>query len=111
MIRFRGEANASSTRSRGERAATLIHSIAPVSSNRMKFLVLLMAILLATGTSESGLRLLWHNPYRRASPERLLTVRMHLPNIDRVYSRALLDAKHSRGRLRTDSRSYILPSF
>jgi len=57
------------------------------------------------------LRLVWHNPHRHESPDHVLKVRMQHPRTDHIYSRARLDADDSRLRLRTDQRSYILPSF
>ena len=83
-----------------------------VLSKRMKIaFTVLIATLVTLGVAELGLRLLWHNPYRRESPDHLLKILMQHPNTDYSYSRALLDPENSRVRLRTDARSYILPSF
>src|SRR5690348_10483973 len=97
MARSRGEFNVHpSRRSKADEAAALRQNNGPpVSSSRMKRLVvLLMASLITLEICELGLRLLWHNPYHHASPEQLLAIPMHHPNLDRIYSRALLDPEN-----------------
>ncbi len=76
-----------------------------------RILVLSLAILFALAASEIVLRVAWHNPYRHESPDHLLKLRVHHPRTDHVYSRPLIDALDSQLRLRTDDRSYILPSI
>lgn len=72
---------------------------------------LLLAIVFSLGIGELALRFLWHNPYRHERPDSLLRLRIHHPNSDQVFSRALIYPQDPEGRLRTDARSYILPSF
>ena len=76
-----------------------------------KALAVFFASLITLGAAELGLRLLWHNPYHYEAPDHLLKIFIHHPNTDYIFSRALLDPKNSQVRLRTDARSYILPSF
>ena len=76
-----------------------------------KSLVLILATFVALAACELILRFVWHNPYHYESPDHLLKPMMHHARTDHRYSRALLDSEKSRVRLRTDSRSYILPSF
>lgn len=75
-----------------------------------RILVLLLATSVALAASEIVLRLVWHNPFRHESPDQLVKLRIHHPRTDHVYRRALDDSDQSRLRLRTDERSYILPS-
>ena len=83
-----------------------------VLSRRMqKPLAIFLGILVTLVLSELGLRLLWHNPYHRESPDHLLKVRLHHANTDHIIDRAPLDPENSQVRFRTDARSYILPSF
>lgn len=72
---------------------------------------LMFAVLGTLVISELALRLLWHNPYRFESPDHMVKLLVHHPNSDHVFSRALVNPEQPRGRLRTDARSYILPSF
>jgi hypothetical protein len=69
------------------------------------------ASLITLGASELGLRLLWYNPYRHESPDHVLKISLHHPSTDHIFSRAILNSENPQGRLRTDVRSYILPSF
>ena len=78
---------------------------------RERIVVAAVAALIALAIGETGLRLLWHNPYRHESPDHLVRLKKHHPNADHTYSRALLSGKDERIRLRTDDRSYILPSL
>ena len=82
-----------------------------VLARRLQIAAISLATLVTLGVCELGLRLLWHNPYHRESPDHLLKIRMQHPNTDHIYSRALLDPEKPRVRLHTDARSYILPSF
>ncbi|HEU4365362.1 MAG TPA: SGNH/GDSL hydrolase family protein [Candidatus Krumholzibacteria bacterium] len=76
-----------------------------------KTLVAVLATIVALAACEIVLRIVWRNPYRHESPDHLLKLRMHHPRTDHTYSRALLDEDEALVRLRTDARSYILPSF
>ena len=95
---------------RKKRASTAIGQKDDLS-RRTKIWAICFATLITLGMAELGLRALWHNPYRRESPDHLLKLRMHHPNTDHIFSRVLLDPENPRGRLRTDARSYILPSI
>jgi hypothetical protein len=81
-----------------------------VSEGRKKVLVLFLATFVALGVSELCLRFLWHNPFRYESPDHLLKIRMQHPNTDYIY-RSPVNPENPWVRLRTDARSYILPSF
>lgn len=82
------------------------------SSIRVKIaLTIIIAIVATLGVGELALRLCWHNPYRLELPDNLLRLRIHHPNTDQLFSRALIYPDDPAGRLRTDARSYILPSF
>jgi GDSL-like Lipase/Acylhydrolase family len=84
----------------------------PVLSQGTKIaFTVFFASLITLGASELGLRLLWHNPYRHESPDHLLKIRLNHPSTDHIFSRALVNSENPQGRLRTDARSYLLPSF
>ena len=74
-----------------------------------------VAVLLSTGlallASELALRVIWHNPYRMEHPDHVLKLRIHHPNTDHLLDRSLIDEEIPTIRMRTDGRSYILPSF
>lgn len=70
----------------------------------------LISVLLSLAAGEVCLRLLWHNPYRQERPDHLLKVALHHPNTDLIIDSSPLYGRGARTRLRTDSRSYILPS-
>lgn len=76
-----------------------------------KVLVVVLATLVALGAGELVLRIAWHNPYRRETPDHVIKLKKHHPNTDHSFSRELLDGSDERIRLRTDARSYIVPSF
>lgn len=82
-----------------------------VSKGRKKVLALFLATLFTLGASELGLRFLWHNPFRYESPDHLLKIRIQHPNTDYIFNRSLVNPENPWVRLRTDARSYILPSF
>lgn len=71
---------------------------------------MVLATLVALAAAEVVLRLAWHNPYRQESPDHLLKLRMQHAQTDHIYSRSLAGSDDVRLRLRTDERSYILPS-
>ena len=70
-----------------------------------------MAMFLTLGICEAALRLLWHNSYAGDSAEHVVHLRIHQANRDYLIDRSQLDDEPSTVRLRTDARSYILPSF
>ena len=80
------------------------------SSCMKKLFTIFLVTFVTMGVCELCLRFMWHNPYRNESPDMLLKISMNHPNTDYFFSRAILDSGHSRVRLRTDPRSYILPS-
>jgi lysophospholipase L1-like esterase len=69
-----------------------------------------VATVVALGAAELVLRVVWHNPYRHESPDHLVKLRMHHARTDHVYKTGLPDAGDSEIHLRTDERSYLLPS-
>ena len=75
-----------------------------------KVVALILSTLITLGICEVALRLLWHNPYRNEAPDDELKINTHHPNSDYLI---LVDEKdpHKREKLRTDARSYLLPSF
>ncbi|MGE0277592.1 MAG: SGNH/GDSL hydrolase family protein [Nitrospiraceae bacterium] len=78
----------------------------------MRIIITLMLSVLGTLLiSELALRLFWHNPYRFESPDHMVKLLVHHPNTDHFFNRALVNPEQPRGRLRTDARSYILPSY
>ena len=76
-----------------------------------KILAILIVAVVTVAVVELGLRALWHNPYRNESPDHILKLPLHHPETDHVLNRTALDPQRARVRLRTDARSYILPSF
>jgi GDSL-like Lipase/Acylhydrolase family len=81
------------------------------AQGRKKVLALFLATFITLGFSELGLRLFWHNHFRYEAPDHLLKISIHHPNTDYIFTRSLVTSEHPWGRLRTDARSYILPSF
>jgi len=75
-----------------------------------KVVALILSSLFTLGICEVALRLLWHNPYRYEAPDEELKINTHHPNSDYLI---LVDEKDpsKRAKLRTDARSYLLPSF
>ena len=82
-----------------------------LSKGKQKVLVLFLVSLATLGFSELCLRFLWHNPFRYEAPDHLLKLPIHHPNTDYIFNRARVTPEHPWVRLRTDARSYILPSF
>jgi lysophospholipase L1-like esterase len=74
-------------------------------------LVVVFASFIPLVICELGLRLFWHNPYRYEAPDHLLKIYTHHANTDYFTTSPEPKNAHKRGRLRTDARSYILPSF
>ena len=54
---------------------------------------------------------MWHNSYAGDSANHIVELRVHQSNRDYRIDRSQLDAEHPTVRLRTDDRSYVLPSF
>jgi hypothetical protein len=82
-----------------------------LAQGRKKVLALFLATCITLGFSELGLRFLWHNPFRDEVPDHLLKIRIHHPYTDYIFNRSLVTLENPWVRLRTDARSYILPSF
>lgn len=70
-----------------------------------------MATFIALSISEGILRLSWHSPYRHEPPDHVIKLAMHHPHTDHLLDREPIYGPGSTTHLRTDSRSYILPSF
>ena len=81
------------------------------ASWRVNVLVLFVAAILTLAVGEAALRLLWHNSYAGDSTEHVVPLRIHQANRDYQIDRSQLDDEQPTVRLRTDARSYILPSF
>lgn len=73
--------------------------------------VVLVSTLLAFVVAELVLRATWDNPYREEIGWRVVRVRMHAGALTQVADRSLISPEDPEVRLRTDARSYILPSF
>lgn len=71
----------------------------------------LSVMITALAFCELGLRLLWDNPFRDELPDHMVKVRTSHPNANAVLYRGLIDKEEPWTTLRTDSRSYVLPSF
>lgn len=86
---------------------------ADAKGSRRRAVLLLAAgsVLAALLLGEIVLRVVWHNPYAGESPDHVLKLRVQHPNTDRVIDRGLLDMEPREIRMRTDARSYIMPSF
>ena len=78
---------------------------------QVKIVALTIMILVGLVLCELGLNLVWHNPYHQEAPDRMLKLRLQHATTDNVINRSQLDPKRPKVRLRTDARSYILPSF
>ena len=99
--------------STGDKASTTRQnsSPSPGAQGWRNVLALCLAIVIALGLAELGLRLVWQNPFRYEAPDHLLKIRMHHPHTDYIFNRSIVTPEHPWVRLRTDARSYILPSF
>jgi GDSL-like Lipase/Acylhydrolase family len=86
-------------------------SSSTLAKARKKVLALFLATLITLGFSELCLRFLWHNPFRYESPDHLLKISIHHPNTDHIINRSRVTSEYPWVKLRTDARSYILPSF
>ena len=76
----------------------------------MNILLLIGSTVIGLLLVESSFRALWHNPYRDEKPDHLLKLPIHHPLTDYIISRRLITEDLPPTRLRTDDRSYIIPS-
>ncbi len=83
----------------------------PASRYTLIAVTILLAMFGSLMISELVLRFVWHNPYRFELPDHVIKLRMHHPNTNQVFSRSLVNPEQPHGQLRTDNRSYIIPSF
>jgi lysophospholipase L1-like esterase len=83
---------------------------APVSSRRMALVLIAISFAGSALLAEVALRLLWTNPYRTERPDHVLELRIDKPNRSLPVDRSAVDPTSPLGRIRTDERSYILPS-
>ena len=77
---------------------------------RKRFVLLGASILLALGIAEIALRIAWDNPYRHEGPDRVVSLRLQHANTNHRFSRAAIHPESPFAQLRTNERSYILPS-
>lgn len=77
---------------------------------RTKWLLFLGAWFVAFLSAEVLLRIVWHNPFRDDYPDRVVKLRMHHANTHHPLDRSLVHPESPTTKLRTDDRSYILPS-
>lgn len=77
---------------------------------RVRLLIALGALAASLVVCEAGLRALWANPYRDARSDHVVRLRMYQPGTDMPVDRTSIDPGLRPSRLRTDERSYILPS-
>jgi lysophospholipase L1-like esterase len=75
-----------------------------------RILLVALSLAVSAATSELLLRLLWTNPYRHELAERVVLLRMHHGLRDLPVDRRAVNRESPRAPLRTDERSYILPS-
>jgi len=60
--------------------------------------------------AELLLRVVWHNPFRHESPDRVVALRLQHANTNHSYKQGLPGQDESKIQFRSDDRSYILPS-
>jgi len=72
-------------------------------------LLAVFTVVLTLGLGELLLRALWRNPFRRESPELVLTLRAQHANSDREFDRSALHLDPPRIRFRTDAHGFIEP--
>lgn len=75
-----------------------------------RVLLLVTLGVVSIGILEIGLRLLWENPFRAESPAHYVWLRVPHANSDLRVDVRSLTPENPTVRLRTDARSYILPS-
>jgi len=78
--------------------------------SRKKWALVLGSSLLAILCAEVLLRFVWHNPFRNDQPDRIVKLRMHHANTHHPLDRSLVHPENPITKLRTNERSYILPS-
>ena len=77
---------------------------------RTKWVLFLGSSLLAILCAEVVLRFIWHNPFRNDQPDRVVKLRMQHANTHHPLDRSLVHPENPTTNLRTNERSYILPS-
>ena len=70
----------------------------------------MVTTVVALLAAELLLRVVWHNPFRHESPDRVVALRMQHANTNHSYKQGLPGQDESKIQFRTDDRSYILPS-
>ena len=76
-----------------------------------RLLLFTASIAIALVLAELLLRIFWTNPYAGEAPDRVLTLPLPHARMDRVVDRSLVFPDSPSAVLRTDERSYTLPSF
>lgn len=84
------------------------------TSNRFgkwsQWLTAIGALVVAVMCAELLLRCVWKNPFRNDRPDRVVQLRLHQANTDHPLNRSVIHPEAPFTQLRTDERSYILPS-
>lgn len=75
-----------------------------------QWLTALGALVVALVCAELLLRFVWKNPFRKDRPDRVVRLRLHQANTDHPLNRSVIHPESPHTQLRTDGRSYILPS-
>ena len=70
----------------------------------------MVTTVVALLAAELLLRVVWHNPFRHESPDRVVALRMQHANTNHSYKQGLPGQDESKIQFRSDDRSYILPS-
>ena len=78
---------------------------------KSKWMLLLASFVLALLSAELVLRAAWHNPYQNDGPDRVVKLRMQHASTHHQIDRSAIHPDKPDTLLRTDSRSYLLPSF
>ncbi|MDA1014477.1 MAG: SGNH/GDSL hydrolase family protein [Planctomycetota bacterium] len=79
--------------------------------HKKQFALLVAGTCVGLLTAEIALRLVWHNPYREESLDRIVRLRLRPANASRSINRQLINADQPLVEFRIDDRSYIRPSF
>jgi lysophospholipase L1-like esterase len=112
---FRRTSNAETTRTWSEsknkgKSAGAASREQSSSSYSSRFFLAAVSVFASVAFCELGLRMFWLNPYRQEVPERVLRLRLSHAQMDHIVDRRAIDPERPRVRLRTDHRSYLLPS-
>lgn len=78
---------------------------------KSKWTLLIASFVLALLFAELVLRTVWHNPYQHDGPDRVVKLRMQHARTHHRIDRSAIHPDKPNTLLRTDSRSYLLPSF